>query len=65
MSEIKVHRELYDKQIAQTALDWLADLKIQVAQDTPPEPEERLSFCVKYCSYYDASGEIGCPSTKK
>lgn len=66
MAEIRVHREPYDAPTAEAALAWLEEIKSVVEQDQPaPEPTERLAFCSKYCSYYDPSGEIGCPSTSK
>lgn len=66
MAEIRVHREAYDPQIASTALVWLDSIKEIVATEAPaPAPEERVSFCSKYCSFYDPSGEIGCPSSAK
>lgn len=66
MGEIRVHREAYDPQIASTALVWLNSIKEIVATEAPaPAPEERVAFCSKYCSFYDPSGEIGCPSSAK
>jgi hypothetical protein len=66
MAEIRVHREAYDPQIASTALVWLDSIKEIVATEAPaPAPEERVSFCSKYCNFYDPSGEIGCPSSAK
>lgn len=66
MAEIKVHSEPYDAPTAEAALAWLEEIRSLVEQDLPaPEPTERLAFCAKYCSYYDPSGVIGCPSTSK
>jgi hypothetical protein len=65
MAEIRVHREPYDRQVALTALAWLDGVKEQVSNNALPAPEERVSFCAKYCSYYDPSGEVGCPSIVK
>ena len=66
MAEIRVHREAYDPQIASTALVWLDSIKEIVATEAPaPAPEERVSFCSKYCNFYDPTGEIGCPSSAK
>jgi predicted RecB family nuclease len=66
MPDIRVHREQYDEQIANTALVWLDSIREGIAEDKPaPVPEERVAFCSKYCSYYDPTGEIGCPSTAK
>jgi hypothetical protein len=66
MADIKVHIEPYDSLVAEAGLSWLEELKLIVAEDlAPPEPEESLFFCTKYCSYYDPTGEVGCPSMKK
>lgn len=66
MPEIKSHIEPYDPELAAQGLAWLKDIKDLVESDGPaPEPGERLTFCAKYCSYFDASGEVGCPSTAK
>lgn len=65
-SSIKEFREPYSKEIAEQGLAWIDDVKNIVANDLPaPEPTEKLSWCSNYCSYYDPSGEIGCPSTSK
>lgn len=56
--DIKVHVEPYDPAIAQTGLDWIAEIK---AMETAPAPEKSSFFCKNYCSYYDQSGEVGCP----
>lgn len=64
MSNIKAHIESYDEALALEGLAWLDEIKKVVENNEPaPEPGERLSFCQKYCSYFDATGEIGCPST--
>lgn len=60
--DIKIHSEKYDKYIAQEAYDWLRHVQ---TFDTPPAPEKDVSFCKHYCSYYDASGEVGCVGRKK
>ena len=66
MNDIKAHIEPYDEAIALQGLAWLDEIKALVANgEVPPQPSERLSFCQKYCSYFDATGEIGCPSTGK
>ena len=66
MSDIKAHVEPYDENIALEGLAWLDEIKALVNNDEPaPEPTERLAFCQKYCSYFDATGEIGCPSIQK
>lgn len=63
MNDIKAHVEPYNEAIALEGLAWLDEIKALVENDQPaPEPGERLSFCQKYCPYFDATGEIGCPS---
>ena len=66
MGDIKVHIEPYSKDIAEEGLKWLAGVKEIVTKDLPPPaPEEKIFFCSRYCSYFDPSGVIGCPSTKR
>lgn len=66
MAEIKVHREIYDAPTAETALAWFDHLKSLVAEGGPaPEPEMKPTWCSRFCSYYDPSGEVGCPSTTR
>ena len=65
MAEIRAHREPYDEGIALKALAWLEEVKELAAKATPPPAEKWAGFCANYCSYYDASGEAGCPGTTK
>ena len=66
MAQIKTHVELYSPEIAKQGLAWLADVKeLAISSESPPAPEKDPIFCVNYCSYYDATGEIGCPSTRR
>jgi len=66
MADIKAHVEPYDPALAAIGLQWLDEIKALVANGDPaPEPGERLAFCQKYCNYFDATGEIGCPSTSR
>jgi CRISPR/Cas system-associated exonuclease Cas4 (RecB family) len=66
MKDIRVHIEPYDKDMAETGLAWLEKIKEIAATDAPPPPpEEKVFFCSRYCSYYDATGQIGCPSIQK
>ena len=66
MAQVKVHVEDYDPAIAQQGLKWLEEVKeLAISSESPPAPEKDAVFCVNYCSYYDASGEIGCPSTRR
>lgn len=60
--DIVYHSEPYNAAIALEALEWLRD--VQQTKDAPI-PEKDLSFCKFYCSYYDATGKIGCPSRPK
>ena len=66
MAQIKTHVEVYDPEMAQEGLRWLEEVKqLAISSESPPAPEKDPVFCVNYCSYYDASGEIGCPSTRR
>lgn len=63
IADIKVHREDYKKEIALEGLKWLDEIQEIVNSDSPPpKPEEKVFFCSRYCSFYDPTGEIGCPS---
>jgi len=65
MGDVRTHIEPYDPAIAKEGLDWLEALKDGIAKGKPaPAPEEKLFFCTRYCSFYDATGEVGCPSTR-
>jgi hypothetical protein len=66
MKDIRVHIEDYSEAIALEGIAWLDDIRAIVANNDPaPDPTERVSFCAKYCGYYDPTGEIGCPSSAK
>lgn len=66
MGDIRVHLEDYKEAIALEGLKWLDEIKEIVNSDAPPPiPEEKVFFCSRYCSFYDPTGEIGCPSSKK
>jgi len=66
MAQIKTHTELYDPVIAKQGLAWLAEVKqLAISSESPPAPEKDRIFCANYCSYYDATGEVGCPSTRR
>lgn len=60
--DIVFHSEPYDKNIALEALDWLEQVK---ATTEAPAPEVDMSFCKNYCSYFDPTGLVGCPSRLK
>ena len=64
--KVREFREPYSREIAEAGLAWIESVKSIVENNQPaPEPTERLSWCSNYCSYYDPSGEVGCPSTGK
>ena len=66
MAQIKTHIEAYNPEMAQQGLKWLEEVKqLAISSESAPAPEKDAVFCVNYCSYYDASGEIGCPSTRR
>jgi hypothetical protein len=66
IADIRVHREAYSEEIALEGLKWLDEIyNIVDAKAQPPAPEEKVFFCSRYCSYYDPTGEIGCPSTSR
>lgn len=54
------HTEPYDSTIAEEALNWLKSVK---ETDVAPQPEKPARFCRDYCGFFDATGEIGCPSS--
>jgi hypothetical protein len=60
--DIIFHSEPYNREIALEALDWLKQVK---ETTEPPAPEVDLSFCKLYCSSYDPTGLVGCPSRLK
>jgi predicted RecB family nuclease len=66
MSDIKVQVEDYNSVVAEEGLAWLEDIKTIVEQKEPaPAPTERIFFCSRFCSYFDPTGEVGCPSTQR
>jgi len=66
MADIRVHKETYDPLIAEEAIAWYRAIELIVENNEPaPAPEESPFFCVKYCDFYDQTGEVGCPSTKR
>jgi hypothetical protein len=66
MAEIRAHVEPYDEALALEGITWLNDLRALVTLNgTPPAPTEGIGFCANYCDYYDPTGEVGCPSTRK
>lgn len=65
MSQIKVHVEDYDPDMAQRGLAWLDEVKAAAISVSAPAPEKDQVFCANYCSYYDPTGAIGCPSMRR
>ena len=65
MAQIKVHTEAYDPEMAQRGLSWLENVKALADGASPPAPEKDQVFCANYCSYFDPTGAIGCPSTRR
>ena len=61
-TDVVFHTEPYDESIALEALANLAEIK---SMTEAPAPEKDKWFCKDYCGYYDASGEVGCPSRPK
>lgn len=57
--EITVWEEPYSPEIADEAVSNA--LRI-AALDDPPAPGMDLSWCERFCKFYDATGERGCPS---
>lgn len=58
-NDIVVWSEPYDPAVALEALAWLEEVE---SAEEPPAPErDAVSFCSRYCDFFDASGEVGCP----
>lgn len=58
--DVVVHSEPYSEQIAAEGIAWLGDIESNL--DVIPEPEMPKRFCRDYCPFYDATGDVGCPS---
>jgi hypothetical protein len=66
MHDIKTHIEDYNPEVALQGIAWLNQIKDMVKNaEVPPAPTERSYFCTRYCTYYDPTGEVGCPSTNR
>ena len=59
MADIVSHTEPYDRDKALAGINWLNEI---LETTEPPAPEKGTWFCSRYCNFYDATGEIGCPS---
>jgi len=59
MADIKAWRTTYNRETGLRGLNWLEKIE---NMETKPAPEKNVKFCSKYCNFYDASGEVGCPS---
>lgn len=63
MEEIEEFVTDYNEEIALKGIVWIDTIKSIVEKNgQPPAPEKYKSFCEKYCSYLDPTGEVGCPS---
>ena len=58
-SDCRVWEDDYDPKLAEKGLAWLEEIR---NMSQPPAPERTIRFCANYCPYYDATGEVGCPS---
>ena len=59
MKDIVAWEDDYNPKLVEKARKWVADVQ---AMDSPPPPERpAFRWCKNYCSYYDKTGEIGCP----
>ena len=66
LGDVRTHIEPYNSAIAIEGLEWLQAIKDGITEGKPaPEPEEKIFFCSRYCPFFDATGEIGCPSMRK
>lgn len=54
-SDVAVHTEPYDPELAQQGIDWLRDVEQRTSR---PEPEkDAVSWCSKYCGFYGGACE--------
>lgn len=53
--DVKIHSEVYDREIAEEALAWLDEImEWDQNHDDPPEPEmPAVRFCRDYCQFYN------------
>lgn len=55
--DVVIHVEPYSDLIVYTAFAWLDEA---LNDEMPPADCDARYFCSKYCSYFDASGAVGC-----
>lgn len=65
MEHIQVHSEAYDPAKAESGLLWLEEVKDAAEKREIPAPEKPKHFCFASCSWYDATGEVGCLSLRR
>ena len=65
MEHIQVHSEAYDPAKAESGLLWLEEVKVAATKGEIPAPEKPKHFCFASCSWYDATGEVGCLSLRR
>ena len=65
MADIKVCAQDYDEDQANAALAWKAGVEQFVINEEVPLPEKPKYYCIKYCEYFDPTGERGCPSSSQ
>lgn len=57
--DVAVWQEPYDPQVV---VEALAHRDRIAAMELPPRPQkDALGWCVKFCPFFDPSGEVGCP----
>jgi hypothetical protein len=50
-TDLQIHREPYDSEIAFQALDWLVEIRESA---NPPAPEKPVKFCRDWCEFFGA-----------
>lgn len=64
-SHIMTHSEPYNRELAESGLKWLEEVKASAEKREIPDPEKPKHFCIAACPWYDATGEVGCPSMRR
>jgi CRISPR/Cas system-associated exonuclease Cas4 (RecB family) len=62
---IKTHSEPYNRELAESGLKWLEEVKESAEKKEIPDPEKPKHFCFASCQWYDATGEVGCASMRR